>query len=839
MTGAATAVRIALRELRGGTRGFRIFVACLALGVGAVAAVGSVTSSVLSALERDGSALLGGDVSLRTTHRDITPRQRAWLAATGEVSRTVHMRSMASRGDRRALVEMKMVDGAYPLYGRLETRPEAGADLFSRSGGAWGAAADPALLRRLGIGVGDTVRVGDATYRVRAEIVSEPDRVSGARPMQLGPRFMASAASLPDSALVRPGSQVRYLHRVRLADPGALGAWRRDLEAAFPDAQWTVRDRGDASPTVARLVGRASLFMMLVGLVALLVGGVGVGNAVRDFLAGRMRTIATLKCVGASSGVIFGVYLVQILAMAALGVAAGLGAGALAPAAAAGLIGNVVPVAARTGVHAAPLALAAAFGLLTALTFSLWPLARACRLPAATLFRDAAARGGGRPGPAAAAATAALALLLAALAVATARDPAVAAWFVAGAAGAMLLFAGAARVVARAARALERAGGVGARLALANLHRPGAPTGSVVLSLGLGLTVLVTVALVEANLGREITRSLPERAPGYFFVDVQGHQAGEFRDVVSAVEGFRGMRSTPMLRGRVVRLNGAPARAEGVAPEGRWMLRGDRGVTWSRELPPGETLVAGEWWPPDHAGPPLVSMSAGSAAGLGLGVGDTVTVNILGRNVTARIASLRDVRWGTLRMNFIFIYSPGVLDDAPQMHLATVHADPALEHLIERAVAAGFPNVTAIRVRDVLETVGSFVARLGGAVRLTTAVAIAAGVLVLAGTVAAAHRRRMYDSVVLKVLGATRRRILGILLLEYGLLGAFTAAVAAAVGTAAAWALVTEALRLPFRPDAAVVLATALISVAITLSLGLAGTWRALRQRAAPLLRNQ
>lgn len=841
MTGAGTAARIAFRELRGGIRGFRVFLACLALGVAAIASVGSVTSSVLSGLDRDGAILLGGDAALRMTHRDIAPGQRAWLERAADVSRVVYLRSMArtAAGDRRALVEMKMVDDAYPLYGRLATQPAFDPGFLARDGDAWGAVADPVLLRRLGIEIGDTVRIGDATYRIRGEIHGEPDRVSGARALQLGPRFIASAKSVGDSGLVRPGSQVWYFYRVRLAEPALLDSWKEELDAAFPDAQWTVRDRGDASPAIKRLVGRASLFMMLVGLVALLVGGVGVSNAVRDFLAGRMRTIATLKCVGASSAMIFGIYLIQILAMAAFGVVLGLAVGGLAPALAADLVQDVVPVAAQVDIYAMPLVLAAAFGFLTALAFSIWPLARACELPAAALFRDTVARARAFPRWPFMAVTVVLLALLAVLAVTTSRDPAIAAWFVCGAAGAMLLFATAARIVAWIARKLDGVGGMATRLALANLHRPGAPTGSVILSLGLGLTVLVTVALIEVNLGRQITRSLPERAPGYFFIDVQTDQIGQFEKIVSGAEGFRELRSTPMLRGRVTRLNGAAARPENVHPEGRWILRGDRGVTWSRELPPDETVVAGEWWPADYTGPPLVSMSANSAAGLGLGIGDTITINILGRNMTAEIANLRNVRWRTLRMNFLFIFSPGVLEGAPQTHLATIHADPVHERAIERAVADAFPNVTAIRVRDVLDTVNAFVARLGAAIRATATVAIAAGVLVLAGTVAAAHRRRMYDSVILKVLGATRARIMGVLLLEYGLLGLFTAAVAAVIGSAAAWAVVTEVMRFPFQHDPEAVAATVLISVAITLSLGLAGIWQALRQKAAPLLRNQ
>lgn len=836
------AFRIARRELRGGVRGFRVFLACLALGVGAIAAVGSIASSVISGLEEDGAILLGGDAALRMTHRDISPDERAWLERSADISRVVYLRSMAraADSDKRSLVEMKMVDNAYPLFGALETSPAAPpSDLFARRGDVWGAVADTALLRRLGIGVGGKIVIGDATYEIRGTIDVEPDRVSGARALQLGPRFMAAAASVSDSGLVRPGSQVWYFYRIRLDDRTTLDAWKTDLDQAFPDAQWVVRDRGNASPVIKRFIDRTTLFMTLVGLTALLVGGVGVSNAVRDFLAGKMQTIATLKCIGASSGLIFGAYLIQIMAMALVGIAIGLLIGGLAPALLADLLRDALPLVARIGVYAQPLILATAFGILTALAFSIWPIARACDLPAAGLFRDSIARFRGVPRWPFVAATVVLLAALAVLAVETAHSRVIAMYFVAGSAVAMAMFAIAGMLIARAAKLAGSVGGTGLRLALANLHRPGAPTGSVVMSLGLGLTVLVTVALIEANLGNQITKSLPERAPGYFFIDIQNDQVAAFEKTVSGVAGFREMRNTPMLRGRVTRLNGEAARSENIPEEGRWILRGDRGVTWARELPDGETLVAGDWWPADYAGPPLVSLSARSAAGLGLEIGDTITINILGRNITGEIANLRDVRWGTLRMNFLFMFSPGLLEAAPQTHLATVHADPEREAGIETAVAAAFPNVTTIRVRDVLETVNGFLGKLGLAIRLTAGIAIVAGTLVLAGAVAAGHRRRVYDSVVLKVLGATRRRIMGTLLLEYGLLGLVTALIASVIGSVAAWAVVTEVMKFEFGFDPLAVAGAAIIAIAVTLALGFYGTWRALGQKAAPLLRNE
>jgi putative ABC transport system permease protein len=836
------AFRIARRELRGGLKGFRVFLACLALGVGAIAAVGSIASSVISGLEEDGAILLGGDAALRMTHRDVSAEERAFLEKSADVSRVVYLRSMARSAEtgKRSLVEMKMVDNAYPLFGALETSPAAPpTDLFAKRGDVWGAIADTALLKRLGIEIGGKINIGEATYEIRGTIDREPDRVSGARALQLGPRFMAAAASVSDSGLVRPGSQVWFFYRIRLNDSTALDSWKTGLDDAFPDAQWVVRDRSNASPIIKRFIDRTTLFMTLVGLTALMVGGVGVSNAVRDFLAGKMQAIATLKCIGATSGLIFGVYLIQIMAMALVGIAIGLLIGGLAPAALAGLLRDALPLVARIGVYAQPLILATTFGILTALAFSIWPIARACDLPAAGLFRDSIARFRGAPRWPFVVATVVLLAALAVLAIETAFSRVIAMYFVAGSAVAIALFGFAGILIARAAKLVGSVGGTGLRLALANLHRPGAPTGSVVMSLGLGLTVLVTVALIESNLGNQITKSLPERAPGYFFIDIQNDQVAAFEKTVSGVAGFRKMRRTPMLRGRVTRLNGETARSKNVAENGRWILRGDRGVTWARALPEGETVVAGDWWPADYAGPQLVSLSANSAASLGLGIGDTITINILGRNITGRIANLRDVRWGTLRMNFLFMFSPGLLENAPQTHLATVHADPALEAGIETAVAAAFPNVTTIRVRDVLETVNGFLGKLGLAIRITAGIAIIAGTLVLSGAVAAGHRRRVNDSVVFKVLGATRRRIMGTLLLEYGLLGLVTALIASVIGTVAAWAVVTEVMKFEFSFDPLAVTGAATIAIVVTLALGFYGTWRALGQKAAPLLRNE
>jgi putative ABC transport system permease protein len=846
MSTALVAFRLARRELRGGIGGFRVFLACLTLGVGAIAAVGSIAAAVLAGLAADGASILGGDVSLRSIQREITDDQRAWLATRGPVSRATHMRAMAraETGPARSLIEFKAIDGNYPLYGEIVYDPPLAPPLdsdrlYGRRDGVWGATADRSLLTRLGIGLGGRVRVGSATYEIRAVIEREPDRASGARAFTIGPRFMVSDASVAETGLIRPGSQVWYLYRLRLAEGTSIAQWRADLDAAFPDAPWFVRDRSDGSPQLRRFVDRTTLFMTLVGLTALLVGGVGVGNAVGSYLSGKRTTIATLKCLGATRGVIFATYLTLVMAMTALGIAIGLAIGSALPMLAAGLMSEMLPMAARIGIYPAPLLMAAAFGVLTALAFSLWPIARACELPAGSLFRDLAAPTRRWPRPLYVGLCGAAIAGLIALAILGAEDRRFAMWFVLGAAGSLAVFRGAGYAVAWAAR---RAGSVRRptlRLALANLHRPGAPTASIVVALGLGLTVMVAVALIEGNLRNQITENLPVRAPAFFFVDIQPDQAAAFRTAVREVDQAAEIESVPMLRGRITAINGVPAEKVKTDGESDWVLRGDRGITWRGAEPAGADIVAGKWWPADYSGPPLVSFDARAAQSFGVGVGDTLTVNILGRDITARIANLQRHQWGTLRMNFVVVLSPGAVENAPQTNLATVRLTPSREARLERTITDRFTNVTAIRVRDVLETVGEILSRLGGAIRITAGITILSGTLVLAGAVAAGHRRRVYDAVVLKVLGATRRDVLGAYLIEFGLLGLATSVIAAVLGTFAGAIVVTELMHFDWVFLPAVVVVTTLICIALTLAFGFFGTWRALGQRAAPLLRNE
>ncbi|MGF1595147.1 MAG: ABC transporter permease [Kiloniellaceae bacterium] len=852
--GLPLALRLARRELRGGLKGFRIFLACLTLGVTAIAGVGSVSESVLTGLQRDGRILLGGDMDLRLIHVEASDAHLGFLDSRADVSRVSEMRAMAraqnvpgGTGDgngagRRVLIELRAVDGLYPLFGAVDLALPEGADndlgaALARRDGHWGAVIDPSLQRRLEVTPGDLVRVGDLDYRVAGILEREPDRTS--RAFTLGPTFMVAHDSLAETGLIQPGSLVQNHYRLRL-DPGVTqAALRAALNERFPEAGWRIRDTTEAAPGIGRFIDRLTLFLTLVGLTALLVGGVGVGNAVRSYLEGKTGTIATLKCLGAPGRLIFQVYMAQILALALIGIVLGLVLGAAATYLAAGLLGDTLGWRAETGLYPLPLATAAAFGLLTAITFSLWPLARARSIAAASLFRDLVTPAATKVAASTLPALLVFGGLLAALAVTTAADRRLAFYFVVGAVGALLLFRLTAQAIIWAARRLPRPRRPGLRLAVANLYRPGAPTASVVMSLGLGLTVLVAIALIEGNLTRQVRQSLPEEAPGFYFIDIQPDQVQAFDALVESYPGVTELQQMPMLRGRITAVNGTPPSQLEIPGDVQWVFRGDRGLTWMRAPRAIDRINAGEWWPPDYDGPPLVSLHDEVGRALGIGPGDRMTVNILGREVEVAIANLREVDWSSLSMNFVMIFSPGVLEQAPQMHIATVKADAATEDALEIAVTDRFVNVSSIRVKEALEQVGALIAQIAVAVRAIAGVALVAGVLVLAGAVAAGHHRRVYDAVVLKVLGATRRSVAQTFLLEYGLLGLVTAAIASVIGTAVAWLVLTEVMKSDFVFLPQAVITTALAATAITVGFGFAGTWRALGQKSAPLLRNE
>ena len=748
------------------------------------------------------------------------------------------MRSMlvAPSGERQ-LVELKAVDAAWPLVGAATFAPPLAASAaLDAVNQKFGVAVEPIVLDRLRLHVGDTVRLGDATLTVRSALTLEPDRV--ANPAIFGPRALVSSAVLPSAGLLRPGALVEYRMRAAMPPGTDDASLLRDLRQAFPNTGWRMRDSHDAAPGVVQFVERTSLFMTLVGLTSLLVGGIGVANGVRAWLEARARSIATLRCLGASGRLVFAVCFMQVMALATLGILAGVAAGAILPVLLVTWFKAVLPVLPELGVFPRPLALAALYGLLTAASFALWPLARAMHIPGGALFRDALMPARVRPRPWLVALNAGLALALVVLTIATADQRAFAAWFCAGA----LLTLGLFRIggallmaLARRAPAPER---VWAKLGLANLHRPGAPTSLMLVSLGLGLSTLATVTLIEGNVRRQIGEQLPAAAPSFFFVDIQNEQMDRFRQVVAGTPGTSDLHEVPSLRARIVAVNGVPADQVRATPDTTWALRGDRGLTYAAAEPPDTRLVAGAWWPADYQGAPLVSFDAGLARGWNVHLGDTIRVNVLGRDIDLKVANLRDIAWRTLGLNFAMVASPGLLEHAPHMHIATVRADDVAQATLLRRVTDALPNVSGIRVSDVLAAVGDLLGQLAAGLSATGSLTLAAGGLVLAGAVAAGQRRRIREAVILKSLGATRGQVRAAWLVEFGILGLASGMIAAGVGTLASFGVIHYVMRTDWSFLPGTLAATIAACVALMLVFGYAGTEAALRTRAAPLLRN-
>ncbi|WP_419828008.1 ABC transporter permease [Sphingomonas sp.] len=821
--------RLALRELRGRPRGLWLLFACLFLGTAALSGIGSLSASIEAALAHQGRQALGGDLELAVSQRRASVEEEAWMAALGRVSSTVSMRTMVDGGDGPALVDLRAVDARWPLVGQLAVSPGAIA-LRPNSRGILLA---QALAERLGTRVGAMVRLGAMRLRVAGLIADEPDRLG--QGFRLGPPAIVPLETLDTSGLVQPGSLYEARYHILLPpgrDAAAAGAaFRR----RFPSAGWTARTAADATRSLRRGIAELGQFLALVALSALGIACVGVASGVQARLAARTGAIATLKVLGARSGTIAAMLAIELGVVALAGIGAGLIAGSALPAAVAAIARDALPVTPEVALYPAPLAVAAILAAVAGLVAALPAMARARVVPAATLLRGPLARGGLTP-----LTLLAMALLGgggAALAVLTAGDRRLAASFVLAVAilaGLLALLGAGLR--ASAAR-LPRPRRPLVRLAIANLHRPGAQTDRLVVALGLGFSLFVALAVVNGALTAELSGAAPAKAPRFFAIDLQPSDETAFRAAVSRAAPAARIEAVPSLRGTVVALNGRRVADMKRLPADAWILRGDRTVTWSATVPPRNRVVAGRWWPAGYRGPPLVSLGDEAARLLGLRVGDTITVAVLGVEVPARIAALRSIDWGGLGLNFAIVFSPGYVEEAPHALLAAVYAAPGRDGAIAHAVADRLPSVTLVRVGDVIAQIGDLVGQIGVAIRASAAVTIAAGIVVLAGAIAASMRERGRDAVLLKLLGATRRQVLTAQLIEFALLSLTLAAVALVVGGVAGWMVVARAFHLPLVIDGGGIALVLGAAIATVVAIGTLATLPLLRLRPAQALR--
>lgn len=784
-------LRIALRDLRGALAQFRVFLFCVLFGVAAIAAVGLIIRAAEQGIERDARSLLGGDLLIRTLYQPLPEEARAYINANARTTEHLQMRTMASANREtqsefppRALIELKAVEETYPLVGELRFEPPlAREDVLEQRNGHYGAAVEQDLLDTLGLKLGDTLTINEATFHIRALIANEPDRLNAS--YSIGPRVMIAREALASTGLVQPGSLIYYRVAIDVPEGMTPGLFEQEIMQRFDDGSWEIGNLTNAAPGLRRAIDRMGQFLGFAAIATLLIGGVGMAGAVNGYLQQRLVTIARFKCLGAGRAGIFTIYLTQVLLMAALGIALGLGLGVGLEYAILTAFAEKLPVGAVAGIYAKPLLVAAAFGAVTALAFSLPLLLRATRVSAALLLRDALAHA-----PVHRSAREALVLALGAaallgLTVWFTGNLKLSLYFAACTLGAMLFFLALAWGVQKLAGWLSRpARGLRPplRLAMASLNRPGAITRSVLLSLGLGVSLMVALALVALNFHRQLNYDRTQDMPAFFLIDILPHIQPPMIADMQAIPGVGEIEIMPMLRGRIVKINGAEINPEQINPDYRWVVENERGLTYANTLPRGNLITAGAWWPKDHRGKALVSLAEDVGKAINVKVGDTVTFGALGREIVAEVANFREVNWSSLQMNFAIVLSPEAFGDLPANYLATVMAEDASHGPVLRLLAEKYPSVTVVRLKDTLRQVVELFDTVSLVILTVAALTILIGLFVIGAALNATLQTRMYESVILKVLGQTRRDVLAMLRRELTLLTAITALLALVIG---------------------------------------------------------
>ena len=837
--GLMLALRFAMRELRAGLRGFYIFLGCIALGVAAISGVNSVANSITQGIASESQAILGGDLSFSLVQREVDEAQGKFLDSKGEISQIITMRAMARNkpAEEQTLVELKAIDNAYPLYGDFKLESSSASNLGKNE-----VLVEKLLLERLGMQVGDTLEIGSAEFTIKDLILNEPDKLG--LNVGFGPKLLMSLEGMERTGLIQPGSLLRYHYRIKLDDTSKtnLKAVIEEANETFPNAGWRIRSQENATPALSRSIQRFTEFLTLVGLTSLIVGGVGVANATRAYLETKRSVVATLKSLGAPGGFVFKLYLLQILIMAGIGIILGLALGVAMPYLARYFMGDILPISDGALFFPAALLPGIVYGFLTALIFAIWPLALSRDVQPTDLFR-ASSYGQRRKLPRLSYLVVLLICVssLIGFAIYFSQSRFIAVVFTGAIACSFLLLQGVSLFIQYIAKKSPLSRSPSLRMAVANIHRPGSLTSSVILSLGLGLALLVALATIDGNLRSQITNNIPKDAPDFFFVDIQNNEIDEFRKTLEEAAPKGKTIAVPMLRGRVVSLKGIDAENYPVAPSGAWVLNGDRGITYAKRTPENSTLSQGKWWPEDYSGKPLVSVAQEEAGELDLTIGDSITVNVLGRNISAEVANFRDVQWETLGINFVFVFSPNTFAGAPHSYLSTLTTGGEVEEGFDgkllKQLSREYPAVTAVRIRDVLTTVNSLISQLSTAIRAAASIALISSILVLAGALAAGNRERVHDAVVLKTLGATRPTLIKMLVLEYALLGFATAVFAILAGSLAAYFVISVIMQFQFILLPGVAAGTVLAALGFTIILGLFGTWRILGQKAAPVLR--
>jgi putative ABC transport system permease protein len=869
--------RTLARESRGSRGRLVFFVACLAVGVAAVVAVAGLSASLQDGIRREARQLLAADLSVRG-NQPLPPATLAAIAALPgsrrtDVKETVTVAAAAEKNGQPGasqLVELKVVDGVYPFYGVLDLRPRRPLhELLTAETTV--VASD--LLAHLGLKVGDALQIGGQPFKIAGIVLAEPDRVSVS--FTLGPRVFLSGAGFARTRLEEQGSRVGYRALVRLPDgttSSALDAAAERLRQGLPAGDgFRVETYRQAQPALRQNLARIERFLGLVALLSLFVGGIGVAQSVRAWLAGRLDAIAILKCLGMRPREIFPLYLGQTVLLGLAGSLVGIAVGAAVQLLLPRLFPDLIPPELIHPWQPAALLRGLGLGVGVALLFSLPPLSAVLRVPPARVLRRDA-----EPLPrhrwVSVATLFALVAGIWGMAAFQSHSALLGAQFTGGVAVVTAALALAAFLVSWVVRKLPRDLSLQPPLrhGLAALARPGAAAGGAIVALGLGVLVVLGMSLVEGRITAQLEKELPANAPSAFLIDIQPDQwAGV--DRLLRQQGAQGVESVPVVMARIAAIDGVPTEQlaggdRGNSPDGeegdgggrrnggerngegngggpnrgggrRWALSREQRLTYMRELPKDNKIVAGSLWSdPAHG---EVSLEKEYAADIGAHLGSKLTFNVQGVPIDLVVTSLRTVNWGTFGINFFLVVEPGVLESAPQQRLAVARLPRGVEQRTQDLLAARYPNVTFLRIREILEKVLKVLRRISLGIRFLGGFTVVAGIAILAGAVSAGSARRGREVALLKTLGMTRRGVATTFAVEYALIGLVAGGIGAAGGVALAWGVVTQGFRLPWVLAAGPLTIALAASVLLTVLAGLAASLRALQRRPIEVLRTE
>jgi putative ABC transport system permease protein len=838
-------VAMAVREMRASWRRLIFFFLCIALGVGSIVTLRSVIQSVRQVFAGEARALLAADLVI-STNRPVDPELAAKIdarltAAGAEVTRTVEVATMASTAHGPArMVELKAVSPGFPYYGVL--RLEGGAPYQYEQLAGFGALARPELLAQLGLAVGDRVSLGGRAFQIRGVIEAEPGRRLGA--FSLGPRVIVALPDLDATGLLTFGSRASYQRLARVPE-AALAGLTRELRADLVNSFVRVRPYTATEDDMGEDFARAENYLSLVGLVIVILGGVGVSSVTRVFVQQKIRSIAVLKCVGARSSQVLAIYVAQVLALGVLGGAVGVGIAAglmalmplwLSPAVTQGVVIDY-----RLTVSA--VAQGVGTGLLVSLLFAIVPLLDVRHVKPSQLLRDETA--GGPRDWLRWVVMAAVGAALVGLTMWQAGSVRIGAIVAIGFVAVATALWGAGLALIAAIRPLSASSWFPLRHAALQLTRPGGQVHLVLLTVGLGAFFMLGVRGLQENLVREVSVDTAADAPDMFLLDIQSDQLAGVTTALNAgrPEGAPVVRSMPVLRARVVGVQGLEVTLEDVEDvRGRGSLAREYTVTYRAAFERNETVVDGAAWPATPSSEGEVSIEESIRDRFGIQVGDTIRFDVVGRTVSARVVSVRRVDWRDGRTGgFMFVFRPGLLDQAPHGHIAFVRGPetPANRARLMSTLATGFPNVSVIDGREMLTALKAVVDNVTLAVTVVGTLVVVSGLLILVGAVAMTKFRRVYEAAILKTLGATRRVIGSMLLLEYGVLGALAGVLGAAGAAGLTWALSRFAFEIPWRPLPALLAFGVAACATVVSAVGLAASWDVLRKKPLATLRGQ